>query len=117
MPTWPVSLPEVRPGGYQETPQNQVLRSEMETGPAKTRRRFTAGTRTIPVQYQLTDAELAVFEAFFDDEIAAGALSFSWPHPRTGQTVTAKILPPGYQIDPVGGGLWWLLSLTIEVQP
>ena len=41
-PTWPASLPQyVQEGGYQETLQDQTVESNMETGPAKIRRRFT----------------------------------------------------------------------------
>lgn len=116
MPTWPEFMPTPNQQNYSETPQNQILRSEMETGPAKTRRRFTAASRTIPVQYEIPKGRVPDFEAFFDQDIAAGALSFSWPHPRTGQTVMAKILPP-YRLVPLSGGEWWQLSLTIEVQP
>lgn len=116
MPTWPAEMPTVRPGGYQEQPQSQILRSDMETGPPKTRRRFTAGIRPVTAQYVVDDAQLQTFEVFFENEIAAGALSFAWTHPRTENQVSAKIVPP-YQVEPVNGGLWWLLSLTIEIQP
>lgn len=116
MPTWPSILPEPNPGGYQETPQSQVLRSDMDAGPPKARRRFTAGTRTVPVQYTLDEEQASAFEAFFYGEISAGAMPFDWTHPRTEEQVVARVVPP-YQIAPVNGGLWWLLSLTIEIQP
>lgn len=120
MPSWPASLPQ-RPSypGYGEAPQSQVLKSDMDAGPPKRRRRFTAGTRTLSVQYDLTEQQVEDFKSFFYGELAAGALPFEWTDPRTGEPVSAIAGDgsPPYQIQPLSGGDWWRLSISIEVQP
>lgn len=120
MPTWPASLPQQPDApGYKESPQSQVIRTDMDAGPKKSRRRFTAGSRSIPVTYSLlTRARVQVFEDFFDDDIAAGALAFNWPQPRTGKTVSVQIVgDPPYSLEPKGPGKFWTLKFTLEIQP
>lgn len=34
----------------------------------------------------MTDAQLATFQAFFEDDLMDGALPFEWVYPRTGAT-------------------------------
>lgn len=123
MATWPASLPTMPiAGGYGEKPQSQVLRSDMDAGPAKTRRRFTAGTRELTYSLRMTQDQADTFEAFFDNQIAAGALPFDIEQPRTGATVsvlikTGKGSPP-YELTPIDSGTCqYLLSMTLEVQP
>lgn len=120
MPTWPTSLPQkTLATTYNEAPQSQVLRSSMDSGPAKTRRRFTAATMTVPFECHLTLDQIPTFEAFYSDDIAAGALPFDIPHPRTGATVSVLLKgDPPYQLAPVGAGAThYRLSLILEIQP
>lgn len=123
MATWPASLPTMPiAGGYGEKPQSQVLRSDMDAGPVKTRRRFTAGTRELAYSHRVTLAQADTFEDFFYNDIAAGALPFDIEQPRTGQTVsvlikTGKGQPP-YELTPAETGVCqYILSMTLEVQP
>lgn len=120
MPTWPTDLPRLPlADGYSETPQSQVLRSSVDAGPSKTRRRFTAATREIPVNFTLTTAQADTFEAWFDADIQGGSLPFDMTHPRTGATVSMLIAgDPPYQLTPIGTGReYWRLSMQLEVQP
>lgn len=96
----------------------QVVRSEMSAGPAKTRRRFTAGTTDIGFVVNLTPDQIATFEAFFDNEIAAGSLPFDIEHPRTKQAVSVLLKgDKPYELKPLGGGALHRLTMTLEVQP
>lgn len=116
MAVWPASLPQCPlASSYSETPQRQTLRSQMDAGPAKVRRRFTAGTTDLAYAVNLTPAQVQTFEAFYDDDTDAGALPFDMPHPRTGTTVTVRFKGP-YELTAIGG-LYYRLSLTIEVLP
>lgn len=116
MPAWPASLPQ-RPdvSGYSEKPQSQVTRSEMDAGPAKSRRRFTAGTTDLAWAAVITGAQIATLESFYDSDIAAGALPFDMPHPRTGDTITVRMKSP-YSLSALGGTRY-KLEMTIEVLP
>lgn len=114
MPSWPSTLPQAPDiSGYTEQPQSQVIRTAMDAGPAKTRRRFTAASRNISVRYVLSAAQQAIFKAWWESDIAAGALPFDWPH--DGQTVSARIVGE-YQLSPLSDQIWQL-SLQIEVLP
>lgn len=120
MPTWPASLPQCPlASGYSETPQSQVTRSQMDAGPTKTRRRFTAGTAKVPFACHLSLEQIDTFEAFFDSDIAAGALPFDIPHPRTRAIVPVLISGDSpYELTPIGGGAThYRLSMTLEIQP
>jgi hypothetical protein len=70
---WPSSLPQ-RPtvGGYLERFADTVLRTAMEAGAAKTRRRFTAAPRQIEVTFRVNAAQAAIFKSFFEETTAGG---------------------------------------------
>ena len=44
--------------GFTEQAPNTVIRSQMEAGPAKVRRRFTSGTRNFDCQLYLSPAQV-----------------------------------------------------------
>jgi len=117
MIVWPASLPqEPLLQGFGEQVPNTVIRSQMEAGPSKVRRRFTAGVRNIDCQMRLTADQLETLDAFFMTTIAGGALSFDWKHPRNGTAVTFRFIePPSY--SPVARGTVWHASLRLEILP
>jgi len=116
-PAWPASLPqEPLAQGFSEQAPNTLLRSQMEAGPPKVRRRFTAGIRNIECQVRLTPAQVDLLDTFFDATIAGGALPFDWKHPRNGTAVTFRFVePPSY--TPVARGTLWQASLRLEILP
>lgn len=120
MPAWPESLPQcVLLEGYRERPSSGVLSSEMDVGPAKTRRRSTATTTRLPVMVTLSNEQLGIFEDWFNQDVAGGALPFDWERPRTHQIVQARIVgDPPYELRPLASGSeYWRLSMTLEIQP
>ena len=114
---WPATLPqEPLADGYSEQAPNTVLRSQMEAGPPKLRRRFTAGVRTIECQLRLTPAEVADLDLFFTETVAGGSLPFDWKHPRTGTAQTFRwVEPPTY--TPLARGTRWRATLRLEILP
>lgn len=72
-PTFPASLPNVVMTNYGFTPTNATIRTEMETGAARVRRRFLSAPTDFKVMWKFTMAELGMFENFFEDDIHAGA--------------------------------------------
>lgn len=115
MPTWPNTLPKPGPGGYSESLQSGLLRTDMEMGPPKVRRRFTATSTLIEMRMVFTAAELATLESFYKNDCLAGALPFDWNHPRTGAAIKARFVAP-YSVGSVGRG-YWPVSLQVEVLP
>jgi hypothetical protein len=61
-----------------------VLRSDMDIGPQKVRRRFTKGVDTLTGSIYLTAEEYEIFEAFYETTLAGGTLPFEFNHPITG---------------------------------
>lgn len=103
-PTWPASLPQyVQEGGYQETLQDQTVESNMETGPAKIRRRFTKSIRKFQISMLMTPAQATAFEAFWQDTVKGGSIPFDWVHPRTRAAATLRFRNPAPQFSTVGG--------------
>ena len=63
--TWPNTLPLPSVEGYGLTPQEAVLRTDMESGPARQRRRFRQTPTRITVRWLFSEFEFALFEAWY----------------------------------------------------
>jgi len=73
MATWPSTLPKPQASGYALKPTQAFLRTNVDQGPARQRRRFSVVPTTIPVSFKLTLDQLATFEAWWHYEITDGA--------------------------------------------
>jgi hypothetical protein len=91
MPAWPFTLPaSPLVDGFRETLPDTVLRSPMDQGPAKLRRRTTAGTGALSLTYLLTRTEVDTLMDFFNSTLAGGALSFDFTHPVSGADLSCR---------------------------
>ncbi len=116
-PVWPWSLPQ-RPlaQGFNERAPDTAIRTQMEAGPPKVRRRFTAGIRTMDMQLRVDADQVATLDTFYDATLAGGTLRFDWLHPRTGGALTYRFVePPSY--TPVARGRVWTATLKLESLP
>jgi len=115
---WPSTLPQKPKTDYSESSGVLMLRTSMDAGPAKLRRR---GQRpdTLNVVYMLSTDQVETLNTFVKDTLK-GTTRFGFPHPRLETTVEARIVP---QQD---GGLYNLsyvlpdlysASLTLEILP
>lgn len=105
MPAWPASIRfiDLYRSLRTQGPQGDVASFMPDVGPPKTRRRTTASYRPISGETPpLTKAELAVFEAFWETDLAGGVLDFTATHPLTGSTATFRPTGTGYRLVPVG---------------
>jgi len=94
--TWPTTLPAPLQDGFSETPPDTSVRSSMDSGPDKIRRRYTAGPRLFSLKYHLTKALVATLDDFFVTTSRSGSLAFNWTHPRTGAACEARMRAPKY---------------------
>lgn len=120
MATWPASLPQSLSIGASRKAQSGILRSEPDTGPAKTRQRFTAVSVDYSGDMLLYGDQLQTFIAFHNNDLAMGALQFDWTDPVT--DALAKVRIKDYETTVIGGNedpnkRVWRLSLEIEVLP
>ena len=114
---WPLGLPQAPDtDGFTETPPNNLLRTQMDVGPAKVRRRFTAGVRGFSMQMVLTRTEVDTLESFFYQTLVGGSLVFDWVNPRTETATTFRFTaPPTYSPDEDGQSV--VVSMQLEELP
>ena len=63
--SWPTTLPLPTIDGYGVHPGEAILRTEMEAGPARQRRRFTQVPSRISVRWLFRRQQFALFEAWY----------------------------------------------------
>lgn len=78
MATWPATLPSPQTSGYGLEPVDPVMRTGMEIGATRARRISAARNDRINVTWDMTDAQMNIFRAWFenDAEAAHGAAWF-----------------------------------------
>lgn len=114
--TWPASLPpKLDREEFEETFPETTLRTQMDIGPAKARRRFTAQVSPIRGSIVLTQDQAAALRAFYVDTVAGGASRFNWTHPRTGAPCEMRFTAAPKLVNL--GGAVWKASLQLEVMP
>lgn len=118
MPTieWPYSLPdELLVDGFRGEFPKTKLRTEMDAGPAKQRRRFTATVEPLSGSIEVTSDQLERLQRFHNTDCAGGASEFLWAHPVTRDRVRMRfVTEPAY--SSLGGG-YFKVDLSLEVMP
>ncbi len=116
---WPVELPQkFLLEGYQETPGNALLVTEMDSGPAKTRLKNSAVEDNLSGRLKLNYDQRLVFLNFFRNVLRRGAIEFSFPDPVIeGDVLRVRIDGGQYSLVPAKSPGFWILSLAFKVQP
>ena len=120
MPNWP----DFMPAPVQEqisvgAPQGAVIRTAMDAGPAKQRKRFTAAPRPVALVFQpVSTDKLASFDAFYINDLACGALAFDMAHPITDQVRRFRLSASDepWQITAIGKDTY-VLAVNLELLP
>lgn len=73
--TWTIPVPNL--SGYEVTPIDPCIRTDMETGAPRTRRRTSARLDKIKVQWVFNDADMISFRNWFNTDIAGGSAWFN----------------------------------------
>jgi hypothetical protein len=94
MADWPSTIPQAFiQDSFSETQQGGVIRTTMDTGPAKVRRRFTATSTYWEGYMVMTYSELEIFKTFYETTIAYGSLRFNFPNQyNLASTVESRIV-------------------------
>ena len=115
---WPTDLPQYAlESGYQESLEDQTIETQMDSGPAKVRRRFTTGYRKYQLVIQMSAAQMEIFETFFLETLQGGSLPFDWLHPRTRAPKTFRFRRPPPSISPIGGSQYSRVTMALESLP
>ncbi len=82
--TWPAELPElIILNGLVAKKNSNVIRTSMDAGPQKTRRRYTVQTKNFDGYIVITESQREVLEDWFDNTIGSGSLRFKMKNPQT----------------------------------
>jgi hypothetical protein len=116
MTAWPNTLPAAALlENFHESAPETIIRTDMDTGPAKIRQRSTAGMRSLSLHYLLSASQVATLESFYLTTLAGGSLSFTFTHPRTVATVSCRFVrPPEYGDN---NGSYFKVALELEIMP
>jgi len=110
MVAWPATL-EVNRDGYSETKPKRSMRSPMEIGPAKVRKRSSMAIRPVKLSLFLTEAQTVTLDDFYDDN---ESLVFDFVNPRTGVTERARFTS---EPDYAARETMWDVSIEMELLP
>lgn len=115
---WPLTLPQTPDVNYSETGGVNIIRSPMDAGPAKQRRRGSKA-QIMNTTFTMSSDQVTDFETFVKDTLR-GTARFGITHPRTGAVVEARIVPQN------GGDLYtvsymnpirWSVQFQMEILP
>ena len=117
---WPTGVRLAQLVGIRRQRQDAVIRTAMDSGPGKARRRFSAASTFVRVPVQWPGAEYKLFEAWFDADLALGARTFTWDDPINGTQVTMRFRTvPEFALELPGDTdeQWWSAMLDLEILP
>ncbi|MEE0892509.1 MAG: hypothetical protein UIT85_00610 [Treponema sp.] len=81
---WPISLPQVMIlDGLQGQRRSNVIRTSMDAGPQKARRRYTVASKDFDGAIIVTEEQRRILEDFYVNTIKSGALRFRMKDPQT----------------------------------
>lgn len=117
MASWPSTLPLPQVPGYALKPAQAFLRTPMDSGPARQRRRFSTTPSSVPVSLMFSEAQLATFEAWHHYEISDGAGWFTITLANgKGLTACEARFSGPYEAVPNGSTLQWVMTANLEVR-
>ena len=116
MVTWPSSLPQSPMAtSYSEVVPNNIIRTEMDSGAAKVRRRTTAAPRFLRISYIMDKTQIATLDDFYLTSLKSGSLKFSFTNPRTNMVENVRFMKQPEYISENGN--YFRVNLTLEVMP
>lgn len=108
MADWPSTLPQSPiTDGLNYVKKDGVIRTTMEAGPQKRRRRYTATGEDCTMQIPMTRAQTMILDNFYYTTLGDGVLTFMWRHFKRVGFPPAEYYfkgPPQYSL--VGGDVW-----------
>jgi len=119
MASYPTTLP-LPSTDYSLEPVDPVARTDMESGPSRSRRRTKARNDHVSVSWNMSDAQLKIFRDWFDDDTTGinGGASWFTVDLLIGNTafdnVTAKFA--GIYTAKYTEYMRWMVSAKLEIR-
>ena len=119
MIAWPETLPLPTVEGYGIQPGDAILRTDMEAGPARQRRRFTQVPSRVSVRWIMRRDQFALFEAWYRWQAKQGGAWFEIELlGGLGLLTQEARFTRQFQAQLLGGTLWEIRSeLEIRERP
>lgn len=115
-PVFPTTLPNVLMTNYGFKPGNPNIRTEMEAGLARVRRRFISVPTDFQVQWEFTRAELGIFEEFYENDLLSGSAWFNIKLVNgVGETTYLARFKEPYEVKTSHREFSWMVTATLEV--
>jgi len=92
LPAWPAGLPVPLRNGYGYQRDDTREMSNPAVGPPRVRIQTRIGKATFTVTFKFTDAQLALFEVFYERTLEVGALHFLMPLKTGTGIINMKVL-------------------------
>jgi hypothetical protein len=114
---YPQGLPCALREGYDFSPISPLLRSDMQSGRARQRRRFTSVPTMASVSWIMNDVQAQLFEAWFRDALEDGAQWFEMPlkTPEGERSYTARFTDI-YSGPTLTGRSSWKFTAQLELR-
>lgn len=118
MATWPGSLPQAfQHRSLQLGIADNRLRSAVDVGPAKVRRRSSLNVAALGGDMVMTAAQKATFETFVNSTLGGGTLPFDFPDPDdSGSTIDVRFGQRLPVMKPYGAE-HWMVTIELEILP
>jgi len=110
---WPASITEdVQINGFSQKARENTIRSSVEAGVDKIRRRYTTPIVEIKFNRWFTFEQYETIENFYNITTAGGVFPFTFPDPATNEVYVYRFLTsPSYSAL---GGLHYQVSFSFE---
>jgi len=115
MPTYPSTLPAPRIDSLQETPADLLLRTKMDSGVDKVRKKFSFGADQLSYIIRLTLEQRNTLMTFYKTTVSSGAATFDYTNPITGEAVTARFVKA--PAPKLSGHKMYDANIDIEIIP
>lgn len=116
MQTWPVSLQDkFNVDNFSVKLGNTTVRSEMDVGPDKVRRRFTDAVDIYTASIDMDIDQYSDLKQFFENTLGGGSLTFAFVNPLTNTTDEFRFIDPP-DVRPIGGR-FFKVSMNLERMP
>ena len=113
---FPAELPAPKRENYGITPDNNIIRTEMESGLPRQRQRFTQTPSKVAVSWKFTQSQLGTFEAWYTYEATAGAGFFRMDlDGGLGMMEHEARFVSEYDVQKVPGG-YWDVTTVLEIR-
>lgn len=119
MSTWPSTLPIPQMAGYDVEATDPTARTDMDSGPARVRRRFTAAPDKVSLSFIMDEAQMIIFRAFWETDFLSGAAWVYMPiRDGIAAGMSSKECRPSagkFKASPVSSS-HWNVSFDVEVR-